>query len=283
LTELRRLKEDGVKQFWNLRRFLKKSQLSTELRIRIEKYLEHAWLAQKSAVSNDNLPILKLLTDQLRDELNFSRIMPHLKVHPLFAYMSTNFSATMQRIATKALSQKAFAPKEPIFHRDEIAQHLGFVVAGRLQYVRTFPDQPDQPDRPEYVDRDEDWITEPALWTPAWVTLGELRAVSVSELVEVSSVEFAEAIKRTPQVYDTVCGYATNFVNWINSKPSRHQSDICQGDIVGEAIENMLGDDVDSVSSWANPRSSRASTRGRASLIGQKWMPSCRRPSLGPR
>merc|ERR1719287_182188 len=75
LAELRRLKEDGIKQFWNLRRFLKKSQLSTELRIRIEKYLEHAWQAQKTAISNDNLPILKLLTDQLRDELNFSRIM----------------------------------------------------------------------------------------------------------------------------------------------------------------------------------------------------------------
>merc|ERR1719478_572909 len=60
LTELRRMNEDAAKQFWNLRRFLKKSQVQMPLRIRIEKYLEHAWTLQKNSMSNGNLGILKL-------------------------------------------------------------------------------------------------------------------------------------------------------------------------------------------------------------------------------
>jgi len=83
LTELRNMKSEASKQFWSVRRYLKKSQVSMALRIRIEKYLEHAWQIQNSQMKNANLPIFKLLTEQLRNELNCAMSMPHLEVHPL--------------------------------------------------------------------------------------------------------------------------------------------------------------------------------------------------------
>merc|ERR1719456_1153372 len=55
LTELRRMKEEAVKQFWNLRRFLKRAHVSTSLRIRIEKYVEHAMAMEKCSINHGNL------------------------------------------------------------------------------------------------------------------------------------------------------------------------------------------------------------------------------------
>lgn len=242
LTELRKMKEEASKQFWNLRRFLKKSNISTPLRMRIEKYVEHAWMVQKSSINSVNLPILKLLTEQLRDELNCAMYMPHLEVHPLFGYLSSQAEAARQRIATKALSRKLLARSECIFHAGEIAQTMSFVTVGRLQYFRTFADGSQNN---EFVDTDEDWITEPAMWTPEWSTLGELVAVTVSEVLEVSAQGFADAIRRTPHVYHRVCIYAMNFMCWINQKDDREQSDICQGDQIGCEIEQMLLDQSD--------------------------------------
>jgi len=237
LTELRKMKEDAIKQFWNLRRFLKKQQVPMELRMKILKYLEHAWAQDKNSSAGINLPILQLLTEQLKNELNMTMNMPHLHVHPLFAYLSSSCSVAMQRIATKALQRKQLGRNESYFNPGEIAEHMSFVVHGALRYTKR---QQGEADINERVDADEDWITEPALWTPEWTTLGELVAISVTELLLVSSKDFADAIKRTPQVFDLVSTYAGNFIKWVNTKDSRDLSDICQGDQISTEIEEML-------------------------------------------
>jgi hypothetical protein len=231
LTELRRMKEEGSKQFWNLRRFLKKSNVQLTLRVKIEKYLEHAWQLQKSAL-NGEIPILKLLTEQLKNELNCALHSPHIEVHPLFKYMNTHYPIAIQRITTKALSVKFLNHHELYFSPGELAQHLSFVVRGRLKYIKMAPGQKEPHN--EFVDQGEDWITEPALWTPEWITLGDLTSERVSELLELSSEEFAKAMKRSPQVFSRVCTYAANFIEWLKAKDERELSDICQGDIIGE-------------------------------------------------
>jgi len=244
LTELRKIKEDAIKQFWKLRKFLKGQQVPMELRMKIEKYLEHAWAMQKNSSAGGNLPILQLLTEQLKNELNMAMNMPHTEVHPLFAYLSSSSVVAMQRIATKALRRKLLGRNEPNFHEGEVAEHMSFVVQGSLRYTRTVDGEQTQ----EVVDAGEDWITEPAMWTPEWMTLGELVASCVSELLLVSAADFADAIKRTPQVFDRVSTYAANFIKWVNSKNDRELSDICQGDLVSTEIESMLWeieDDVD--------------------------------------
>jgi hypothetical protein len=265
LAELRRMGDEAAKQFWKLRIFLKKSHVPMPLRIRIEKYCEHAWQLQKDASGGGELPILRLLTEQLRNELNCAISMPHLEVHPLFEYLCSTSEVAMQRIATKALNRKLLARNETHFHAGEIAPKLGFVVAGRLQYIKHLTEtevgrnmslesldripskdsaasDTSLPDHVEWVDKGEDWITEPALWMGEWMTLGELVAASVSELLEVSATEFAEAIKRTPQVFERICVYAQNFVLWLNNQTRKDLSDICQGDIIGAEIEMMLVD-----------------------------------------
>merc|ERR1719215_865150 len=41
LARLRALGEEGAKEFWKLRRFLKRNSVSTELSLRIQRYLEY--------------------------------------------------------------------------------------------------------------------------------------------------------------------------------------------------------------------------------------------------
>jgi len=234
------MSEETSKQFWILRRFLKKSAVPMVLRIKIEKYLEYAWFAKKNSTTSGNLYILQLLTEQLKNELNLSLSMPHLEVHPLLKFLSSDCNPAMQRVASTALSQRFAARMESIFRPGEIAQHMSFVVAGRFIYSKQREDG-DQPHR-EWVEKDEDWITEPALWTPDWVTLGKLTAKCVSELLDLSSEHFADAIKRNPQVFDQVSNYARLFLLWMHDKDHDDLSDICQGEVIGGKIRNMLAE-----------------------------------------
>lgn len=260
LSELRRLKEEASKQFWNLRRFLKKNSVSLPLRLRIEKYLEHAWQVRKDSMDNGNLPILKMLTEQLRNELHCAIALPHLTVHPLFKYLTRNASAAMQRMTTTALSRKYVNRREIILEPGDLAQHMSFVMKGQLDYWR----EVDQVYRPETVTSDEDWITEPAIWLSEWVVLGHLVAATVSEVLDCSSKGFFEAIQRTPQVYDRVCIYARNYIEWLENQDSEKLSDICQGDQVGNEIEGLLRSHNDepirlsSQSNYVNEKKSKA-------------------------
>mmetsp|Transcript_116875 Transcript_116875/g.182620 ORF Transcript_116875/g.182620 Transcript_116875/m.182620 type:complete len:183 (+) Transcript_116875:1-549(+) len=142
----------------------------------------------------------------------------------------------MQRIATTALARKLLARDEIYFQPGELAQNLSFVIGGRLEYCKAVAGG----NHKEWVDKGEDWITEPVLWTPHWVTMGELTSTTVSELLEVSSANFKDAISRTPQVYERVCSYALKFLQWYQGMSRDDQSDICQGEIVGEQIKQMV-------------------------------------------
>jgi hypothetical protein len=267
LTELRKLNEEGAKQFWNVRRFLKKNMVPMVLRIKIEKYLEHAWMLHKGSNTEKNLPILHLLTQQLKDELNLAIHMPHLRCHPLFEFLNDRYNDSMQRIATGALSRKLFARGETIFLPHELAQHMDFVVAGNLRYTRTC--EATHSEIVEWVTMGEDWITEPAVWTEEWITLGELIAACVTEMLEVSQKEFAEAIKRTPHVFAVVSAYASNFMKRLNSIDHDNLSDIIQGDKVRNEIADLICPDSASDMKFAPTRSLKMNSGSTASFSEQ--------------
>jgi len=209
---------------------------------------------------------MKLLTEQLRNELNCAMSLPHLEIHPLFHFLSTSSAVALQRITTKAVTRKLLNRGESNFHPGELASHLSFVVAGRLEYIKMIRHDTEQFERKEQVDSGEDWITEPALWADHWMTVGECVANSVSELLEVSSAEFAEAVKRTPAVFSHVCVYAANFMEYLNKKPQDELSDICQGDLIKHEIEQMLFDDDEDDEHSAGTQS-RASHMSSTSIL----------------
>jgi len=242
LTQLRAMQEEGAKQFWNLRRFLRHNSVPMALASRILKYLEHAWLKQKEHVSPENIKLLGLLSEQLYDELYCSMSVPHLKVHPLFQHINDLSSVTMHRLARTAISRKLLARGDTLFIPGETGTHMYFVVSGKLRYIK--PDPTDESrDREEWVDKGEDWIAEPVLWTPSWVHQGMLIATTECDLLLVSADKFAEVIRLSPPVHSLVSCYATSFMKWLSEqalKDSSSLSDICQGEDVSDTLRGFI-------------------------------------------
>jgi hypothetical protein len=104
-----------------------------------------------------------------------------------------------------------------------------FVVTGRMFYSRggCFGQQDQNP----WVDRGEDWIAEPVLWTPTWMYLGEL--IASTESVDLAAIEPTAVFKvvdKVKHVAGVVSQYAVNYVAWLNQLIPEELSDIAQGE-----------------------------------------------------
>merc|ERR1719193_668564 len=162
LTQLRAMKEEAAKQFWQLRRYLRKNQVPLLLSLRINRYLEHAWQQQARASDHSRVTILAMLSEQLQSELQSAVTVPHLEIHPLFHYISKVCPVTMQRLAASAMSKMPVAANDSIFLPGEKATHVYFMSEGRLAYIQRPVGQEES--KKEHVDAGEHWIAEPVLW-----------------------------------------------------------------------------------------------------------------------
>lgn len=227
--------EDATKQFWALRRYLKQHQVPTPLSIRIQRYLEHAWTRQKATAAEPKL--FALLSEQLSQELKCARSLPHLQIHPLFKCLHEHSYKSLQRLAVNAISWHNLARDDVLFVPNEIATHVYFVVEGKLRYskVDAFGIE-----SIEQVDRAEDWIAEPVLWTPTWVHLGTLMAVSEAALVLIDGATFGHVIERSPTALQLVSCYARKFMAWMTSLPLSKMSDISQGEDISQRLQGYI-------------------------------------------
>jgi hypothetical protein len=115
LTQLRTLQEDGARQFWDLRRFLKHHKVDATLGSRLTRFLEYAWQRQCEKLDKDGIKIFRLLSDQLAQELQCELIVPHLKVHGFMDQLHIQSQVTMHRLATSAIRGKMLAPSDNLF------------------------------------------------------------------------------------------------------------------------------------------------------------------------
>merc|ERR1712048_838188 len=112
-------KEEAVKEFWKLRRFMKRNSVPVELSMRIQRYLEHEYHRQMEGSTPDKVRLLNLLSEQLQNELHCAMSVRHFKVHPLFSHVGNVSEITIQRIAKRAIAAKHFARGDPVFFPTE--------------------------------------------------------------------------------------------------------------------------------------------------------------------
>lgn len=237
LAQLRSIQEDASKQFWSVRRYLRQNQVPVTLSLRIQKYLEHAWNKHKDRVNLSNIKLFSLLSEQLHNELKLSMSVPHLTVHPLFHHLNEISCVTMHRLATSAISRKLLARNDSLFFPGEMATHMYFVVQGRLQYLRYLVSGQE---KKEWVDRGEDWISEPVLWVSSWVHIGVLVAATECELLLVQSAAFSDVVRLNPQVLTVSSAYACRYVQYLNSQDNDMLSDITQGEHESVKIQGFI-------------------------------------------
>jgi len=240
LTQLRSMQEDTHKQFLNLRRYLKQNRVPLALSTRIQRYLEHAWQCQRQSVSTRNTKLFSLLSEQLHSELQCEISLPHLKVHPLFDNLSelSSTTITMRRLANSALIRKLFARGDTMFISGESATHMYVVVEGWMEYAML---SPNGDEHVELVKKPEDWISEPVLWTPAWVHLGVLTAGTDCDLLLVDPKNFSDVVSRSPPAHIMAISYAQNFVRWLNSLEEDRLSDIWPDHDSVATVKHFMG------------------------------------------
>ncbi|CAE8675230.1 unnamed protein product, partial [Polarella glacialis] len=245
LAELRDLSEQTSQEFWKLRKFLGRHQVPLALSMRIRRFVEHALSKQKESMPIKNVPVLNLISDQLMNELQFAINIKHLVVHPLFAHMTLHQVVVIQRLCNRALHRKYLARGDHLFVPQELACHLHFLISGRLLYRRSAKDGIGRP-REEWVDHDEDWITEPALWTPDWHQLGWLLASSEATVLSLNASVLEEIARTNPVAHHFFSEYAIAFMSWMNSMPYHELSDILQGEDHSKTVRGFIpGCEVD--------------------------------------
>jgi hypothetical protein len=237
LTQLRSLHEEEAKQFWDLRRYLKRNHVELHLSKRIQRYLEHAWQREAELQNIKQVKILTLLSDQLHSELLFELCHRHLKVHPLFEELYSVSRVSVFRLASSAIHSRQLAKHDHLFIRGEAPSHMYLVIQGRLEYKKR--DSVGKV-RQEDVDKGEDWIAEPSMWSSAWFHLGDCQAVLESRLMLVDPMPFAEVVKRNPSAWLLVTTYCRKFLEWLNSLEVDDLSDISQGEDIGDLLRGFM-------------------------------------------
>jgi len=97
----------------------------------------------------------------------------------------------------------------------------------------------------EWVDKGEDWIAEPVLWTPNWAHLGVLIACQLhNQLLLVKAKEFGDIVRLTPLSLLMLQSYAHNFMAHLNRIPPEDLSDISQGDQISDRIRSFIDADT---------------------------------------
>jgi len=237
LGQLRSMHAEESILFWDLKRFLVRNKVPRALSVRIQKYLEHAWHAQQEKKTAKNVKLMDLLSEQLTAELKFEMAVPQLRVHPMLDCLIQKSQVTVHRLANVAIGHKLLAANDCLFHAGEAATHMYIVVEGSFNYTRV-----DSLNRlhKEVVERGEDWIAEPALWTQRWVHRGMLQAADDSDNLTIDARKFAEQVGLNPQAHEFVATYALHFVEWLNGEDTNKLSDISQGEDIGDRIRSFM-------------------------------------------
>ncbi|CAK0903133.1 unnamed protein product [Prorocentrum cordatum] len=244
LAQLRSLKEEESKLFWDLRVYLKRNHVEHLLSIRVQRYLQHVWRYRAANKTYQQIKILAMLSEQLENELLFQLHSNHLTIHPLVDRLLKVSKVTAFRLAKTAVSTKQVARLDPIFIHGEKPSHMYVVIEGQFQYKRVTSEGDVIR---EMVDKGEDWIAEPVLWTTEWYHLGDCTATDQSNLMLVSPHHFCKEAQRNPTAWVLVTNYSKNFLKWLNSTDLDDLSDVTQGDetdVQKQLAKFMVVDDI---------------------------------------
>eukprot|EP00929_Paragymnodinium_shiwhaense_P104379 TRINITY_DN6873_c1_g1_i1.p1 TRINITY_DN6873_c1_g1~~TRINITY_DN6873_c1_g1_i1.p1 ORF type:complete len:789 (-),score=206.33 TRINITY_DN6873_c1_g1_i1:238-2604(-) len=234
MTSLRNMKNEEMKQFWFLRRYLRQRHVSSDLSVRIIKYLEHVSNSKKALVQVTSIKILSSLSEALTNELKHQLHAKAILSHPFIHYINNEMEAVMHRLCRHALQQQAYAECEVVFNSGEEAKSAFIVKAGRLRYNDMDGNQLE----PEPMENE--WFGEPCLWV-IWRHVGDLASETDSEMLLMTVGPFAEVMGRHPRSFYFAREYARQFLGYLNKLSAEQLSDVLRNEqlhheLVNEAI-----------------------------------------------
>lgn len=220
VTQLQSAKAEEIALFSVFRRFCTQHKICANLRTRILRYVEYKYSLRHRHLAMVDVKIFAHLSQPLLLELKQQMWMPHLLAHPFVSRLSLAFTTVVQLLCSMAVDNLPLASKDTLFRPGEVTERMYFVMDGELKYCSASGSK-------EWLWQGM-WCCEATLWT-LWVTLGEMQATVVSELMTVSTEQFSRVISLHPFAFDYVRRYASKFMDWLNLLDPSQTSDVIGG------------------------------------------------------
>lgn len=164
----------------DVRRFLRQSQVSAALAIRVTKSV-HERLLEEHALGEDDVDGLRLLSTKLRSELAFQIRRPHVLKHALFRLWAQIEEVSVEELCRDAVEFQFLFPGDVLFRPAQALQQAYYVVSGSLQYTQ-LPETSKVDNPNEATVAQDSWIAEAALWSK-WQHVGKLEAITECQIM----------------------------------------------------------------------------------------------------
>eukprot|EP00438_Fugacium_kawagutii_P014013 Skav204088 [mRNA] locus=scaffold3129:334464:335702:+ [translate_table: standard] len=210
MAGLSKIKEDETTKFRMLRAYMAQNHIEPQLAQKITRFLRYQYTLQQEARSADmQVPLLDMLSPQLKGELQFARSRRDLcklqVLNELFEIPDRQVVHVLHRVAQDAVKNLVVAAADVIFLAGNPAPAAILKLSGQLTYCNEDTDE-----GAETVSS-EVWIAEVALWTP-WHYLGDLVSSDVSRVSSLDVEVFCHALSTSWQTQRAASRYAAIFL-----------------------------------------------------------------------
>lgn len=208
MTAYSRSKEEEARHFSLLQRYLLHNKVSVNLSQRITKFLQHAYMAQHKASSQDmHVPLLDMLSRPLMNELQLEKHqkdmerLPFLKA--ILSWHNVQTVDSMRNLASSSFTVCTVATKDVIFCCGVEALAAYLPITGDVSYLQDGR----QAEPCLHV-----WTAEMCLWTE-WYFLGDLIATDVSRILMLDMESFCRTIASNPLMHGLAVQYAKEYTH----------------------------------------------------------------------
>lgn len=209
---LNKIKEDENSEFRLLRSYLAHNDIDQELSQKITRFLQHQYhLRQQARSAHLRVPLLDLLSNSLKGELDFARrndaMLKLSYLDNLLPTEDVQVMQTMQNLASGAMEDVAAASGDFIFLGGSKATAAYLKLNGSLNYF--YADRNEEEKHQEVTD--ETWIAEICLWA-SWAYQGDLVAEDVSRLTVINVDAFCSIVSQCYTTHTKAIEYSRDFI-----------------------------------------------------------------------
>jgi hypothetical protein len=165
----------------HLSSYLQDNRIPLDLSIRIHSVACAQYDNNRRAtrVHEPDVLLLKLLPRSLKEQMHVELYQPTIMEHPILYSLAGYHERTIIKLCDMAMGQESLGSAEELFAYGKEAEHVYFVVSGRLLYVW-------EGIREEVS---SGWFCDQVLWVQ-WVHRGQMTGLQACELVNLNGSSF---------------------------------------------------------------------------------------------
>jgi hypothetical protein len=219
MTRLFSMQASQKKNVWMLKRYLKEQKVTRDLNARIMRYVTIALGSRRRYVQSEDVELLRLLSQPLRDEMDMQVFMRELLIHPFLKMFTQRSRFVMARICRQSMVEMALSRDDTLFGIGETAHAMYFVVRGVLRYKSWM--LADASRLHGVLLNAQHWCCEAVLWTQ-WVHQGDMSADIECLLMALDAAKFRDIVCEHSMDRSFVTGYARAFLKALNNSAKGH-------------------------------------------------------------